>query len=658
VRCVCRAKLRKATPISSEYITQESRSIGAIHLASSDDVGKSRFREENGLVYFTGPNGVYSVDPTSSTPQPTRIIYGHEFDVSRDSKTLVYDYFGRQLFTYPLSENSDPEFDRTEVQITNRGSSATDIRSPSLSPDGQTIYFAGQRVIDSDDPEDDTYGIYSVPVGGGEATKIPITSSEGVSLNLFNFALSHDGLKIATGGTRGVFTVPVSGGVATRITNDCSGAFDLDFSPDDQTIIYDASASTGDDCSSGRSIHTLFTTPVTNDRTSPGTLVFPEDILPPYPTNPNHRAKWHPTYSPDGKYIAFSNWTEIGTNVATASAEGGTITNIGGCVSCYPVWARSTEPTTIDSGPSGRVNSTTASFTFSSNEKDATFECKLDNGPFEECTSPTEYTDLADGSHTFEVRATHSGVTDDTPASSTWTVDTVAPTVDDVFPERAAVKVARTVDPEVTFSEEMDDGTLWGNFTLTKQGSSSPVPWSSMLYERNGINRLTMYPASDLELNTTYTATIKGGSNGAKDVAGNALKEDYTWAFATGTRLAGAPTVVSYTPTQTTGVPRSTQPTATFSTAMDEKTIKDENNIKLQVYNKRKQRWISVARSVDYDPVSRIVTVIPDSPLAASKKYRVTITTNVESSTGIALDQNATTSGNQPKRWIFTTGSA
>jgi hypothetical protein len=43
--------------------------------------------------------------------------------------------------------------------------------------------------------------------------------------------------------------------------------------------------------------------------------------------------------------------------------------------------------------------------------------------------------------------------------------------------------------------------------------------------------------------------------------------------------------------------------------------------------------------------------------LAASKKYRVTITTNVQSSAGVALDQDDTISGNQPKSWIFRTGS-
>jgi hypothetical protein len=84
--------------------------------------------------------------------------------------------------------------------------------------------------------------------------------------------------------------------------------------------------------------------------------------------------------------------------------------------------------------PASRTNSTLATFTFTASPSaEATFECRLDAEPaFSACTSPKEYTGLAGGagtSHTFRVRATHpANGTDPTPASHTWTVDTVAPT--------------------------------------------------------------------------------------------------------------------------------------------------------------------------------------------------------------------------------------
>jgi len=82
--------------------------------------------------------------------------------------------------------------------------------------------------------------------------------------------------------------------------------------------------------------------------------------------------------------------------------------------------------TTITGGPSGSVSSTSAAFTFTSNESPATFQCALDGAAFGTC--PASYTGLAQGSHTFSVRAIDAAAnTDASPASGTWTVDTVAP---------------------------------------------------------------------------------------------------------------------------------------------------------------------------------------------------------------------------------------
>ena len=83
--------------------------------------------------------------------------------------------------------------------------------------------------------------------------------------------------------------------------------------------------------------------------------------------------------------------------------------------------------TTIDSKPAALTNSTSASFGFSSNENGSGFECKLDSGNFESCTSPQNYSNLSEGSHTFSVRATDvAGNVDATLDSYSWTVDTNA----------------------------------------------------------------------------------------------------------------------------------------------------------------------------------------------------------------------------------------
>ena len=84
--------------------------------------------------------------------------------------------------------------------------------------------------------------------------------------------------------------------------------------------------------------------------------------------------------------------------------------------------------TTITGLPPNPSNSTDASFTFTSSETGATFECKLDDGAYETCDSPRDYTGLGDGGHTFYVRATDAaGNPDPTPATYAWVIDTSAP---------------------------------------------------------------------------------------------------------------------------------------------------------------------------------------------------------------------------------------
>jgi hypothetical protein len=78
--------------------------------------------------------------------------------------------------------------------------------------------------------------------------------------------------------------------------------------------------------------------------------------------------------------------------------------------------------TVIDSGPSGAVADTSATFGFSATEP-ATFQCSLDGAAFASCASPVTYNGLSVGSHTFLVAATDAAFNvDPTPAEANWTV--------------------------------------------------------------------------------------------------------------------------------------------------------------------------------------------------------------------------------------------
>jgi hypothetical protein len=82
--------------------------------------------------------------------------------------------------------------------------------------------------------------------------------------------------------------------------------------------------------------------------------------------------------------------------------------------------------TSLTGGPSGTVASTSAQFEFTSNES-GSFICALD-GVQASCGSPKTYSGLGQGQHTFTVTARDvAGNNDPSPASRTWTVDTVAP---------------------------------------------------------------------------------------------------------------------------------------------------------------------------------------------------------------------------------------
>ncbi len=81
--------------------------------------------------------------------------------------------------------------------------------------------------------------------------------------------------------------------------------------------------------------------------------------------------------------------------------------------------------TVIDTGPAEGATSLSreVSFDFGATEDGSTFACKLDSGSYAPCTSPTGYTGLALGAHTFTVRATDwVGNIDATPATRTWYV--------------------------------------------------------------------------------------------------------------------------------------------------------------------------------------------------------------------------------------------
>jgi hypothetical protein len=82
--------------------------------------------------------------------------------------------------------------------------------------------------------------------------------------------------------------------------------------------------------------------------------------------------------------------------------------------------------TTIGTRPPNPSGSNDATFTYSATPAaGASFQCSLDAVVFATCPNAgITYMNLAEGQHTFQVRASNAAGTDATPASYTWTIDT------------------------------------------------------------------------------------------------------------------------------------------------------------------------------------------------------------------------------------------
>jgi hypothetical protein len=138
---------------------------------------------------------------------------------------------------------------------------------------------------------------------------------------------------------------------------------------------------------------------------------------------------------------------------------------------------------------------------------------------------------LADGGYTVYVRATDSignTNTEASYASDSFTVDTTAPTITSRDPASGATGVSINKTVTATFSEAMDASTITAaSFTLV--GAS--VVSGSISYNA-GTNTASFDPATDLEQNTEYTATL---TMAITDAAGNPLASASSWSFTTGT---------------------------------------------------------------------------------------------------------------------------
>jgi hypothetical protein len=132
----------------------------------------------------------------------------------------------------------------------------------------------------------------------------------------------------------------------------------------------------------------------------------------------------------------------------------------------------------IDSGPTGLTNSASASFAFSSSESGVTFETSLDGAAYAPGTSPAIYSGLAQGAHSFAVRAKNAVATVGPATTRSWSVDTIAPAAPAVSGPAGTVS---STSASISVIGAESGGTLQGSLDSAAFGTiTSPVSLSAL----------------------------------------------------------------------------------------------------------------------------------------------------------------------------------
>ncbi|HEV2397952.1 MAG TPA: Ig-like domain-containing protein [Candidatus Sulfotelmatobacter sp.] len=133
----------------------------------------------------------------------------------------------------------------------------------------------------------------------------------------------------------------------------------------------------------------------------------------------------------------------------------------------------------ITSNPTNPTTQTSANFTFTETEAGVTFLCQLDTGAFTACSSPSNYSSLTQGSHTFSVEAQDSSNNRSTATSFTWNIDTIAPptpvltsTPPNVTSQTSATFQFTDTETAASLFCQLDNGTF--------SSCTSPITYSGL----------------------------------------------------------------------------------------------------------------------------------------------------------------------------------
>ena len=260
---------------------------------------------------------------------------------------------------------------------------------PSWSPDGTKIAFARTSTGDGSD------GLYVMDSDGSNLTPIMNGPSHVIG---YGTAWSPDGTKIAYETGSGIAVVPATGGSPAPLVPGAGNAYPswaaaVDAIPPNTTI------------TAGPSLFIRNTTAGFSFTASEAGSTF------------SCRFDGAPSFTPCASPKAYGGLADGVHSFRVRATDSSTNTDPTPATRSFTVDTQAPN-TTITSGPSGTITKRAASFGFSSSESNSHFQCRLDAAPFAPCASPKSYSGLANGGHTFRVRAIdRAGNVDPTPAA-------------------------------------------------------------------------------------------------------------------------------------------------------------------------------------------------------------------------------------------------
>jgi hypothetical protein len=179
-------------------------------------------------------------------------------------------------------------------------------------------------------------------------------------------------------------------------------------------------------------------------------------------------------------------------------------------------WTIDTTPPTVTltSKPLAVTNAMNAVFTFMGSDSGggniASFECSLDAQAYASCTSGKTYTSLADGFHTFNVRASDTAGNVGNATSYTWKVDTTTPMASissypDSITNQTTASFGFSATPpsggSITGYECQIDGGAWTSCT-------SPKTYNSLVQGNHTFAVRSIDDNSNVSSPTSYSWTI------------------------------------------------------------------------------------------------------------------------------------------------------